>query len=388
MKLFVILSRVPYPLEKGDKLRAFNQIKELSKSHQIVLFALNDTVLDARAIDELKKYCVAISIVKFSKITIFFNLFRAFFSGKPLQVGYFYFSKAQKKVDEMIKQHRPDHIYCQLIRTAEYVKKYPAIPKTLDYMDVFSKGIERRKLTDTFYMKPFLSMEYRRLLRYEKKVFSLFNNKTIISEQDKNFIQHPNKKEIVVVPNGVDTSYFKPLQHKKEFELLFNGNMNYPPNIESVEYLVEKIMPYVWGKFPNTRLLISGASPNDRVLDLASDKVIVSGWVDDIRLNFAKSKVLVAPMQISIGLQNKLLEAMAMQIPCVTSTLANNALGAKPNEQILVADTPEQYARHIVDLLQNEAKAKLIAMNGYQFVINKFNWQSTTSILNNLIVKK
>ncbi|MGZ4057226.1 MAG: glycosyltransferase, partial [Bacteroidia bacterium] len=90
--------------------------------------------------------------------------------------------------------------------------------------------------------------------------------------------------------------------------------------------------------------------PNTRVLDLESEKVIVSGWVDDIRVNFAKSKILVAPMQISIGLQNKLLEAMAMQIPCITSTLANNALGAKPDEQILVADTPEQYARHIIDL--------------------------------------
>jgi glycosyltransferase involved in cell wall biosynthesis len=124
------------------------------------------------------------------------------------------------------------------------------------------------------------------------------------------------------------------------------------------------------------------------VLDLASDKIIVSGWVEDIRINFAKSRILVAPMQISIGLQNKLLEAMAMQIPCVTSTLANNALGAKPNEQILVADTPEQYARHIIDLLQNETKAKQIGMNGYQFVINKFNWQSTTSILERLISKK
>ncbi len=388
MKLFVLLSRVPYPLEKGDKLRAFNQIKELSKKHQIVLIALNDSKLDEKAMTELKKYCVAISIVPFSKRTIFFNLFRAFFNGKPLQVGYFYFEKAQKKVDELIAKHKPDHIYCQLIRTAEYIKKYPQIPKTLDYMDVFSKGMERRKLTDPFYMKPFLALEYRRLLKYEKKVFAYFTSKTIISEQDKSFIPHAQKQNIVVVPNGVDTSYFKPIVHKKEFELLFNGNMNYPPNIESVEYLVEKVMPFVWHKFPNTRLLISGATPHKIVQELASDKVIVTGWVDDIRINFAKSKILVAPMQISIGLQNKLLEAMAMQLPCITSSLANNALGAKPGEQILVADTPEQYARHIIDLLQNEAKAKQIAMNGYQFVVNGFNWQSTTAILERLISKK
>src|ERR1043165_412628 len=111
MKLFIILSRVPYPLEKGDKLRAFNQLKELSKKHQVILFALNDASLDENAVNELKKYCVAISIVKFSKFTIFFNLLRSFFNGKPFQVGYFYFPKAQRKVDELIAKHRPDHIY-------------------------------------------------------------------------------------------------------------------------------------------------------------------------------------------------------------------------------------------------------------------------------------
>jgi polysaccharide biosynthesis protein PslH len=376
---------VPYPLEKGDKLRAFNQIKELSKKNQIVLLALNDAKLDQRALDELKKYCVAISIVPFSKYTIFFNLVRAFFSRKPMQVGYFYFAKAQKKVDEMIKKHQPDHIYCQLIRTAEYVKKHPNIPKTLDYMDVFSKGIERRKKTDKFYMKPFLAMEYRRLLKYEHDVFSVFNNKTIISEQDRDLIPHPNKSEIKVIPNGVDTEYFKAIPFDKEFELLFNGNMNYPPNVESVEYLVHKIMPLVWQKLPDTRLLISGASPSKKVLALKSEKIEVSGWVDDIRYNFAISKVLVAPMQISIGLQNKLLEAMAMQLPCVTSTLANNAIGAKHNNQIMVADTPEEYAKHIIELLENEAKAKQIALNGYRFVINNFNWQSTTAQLEKLM---
>ncbi len=385
MKLFVILSRVPYPLEKGDKLRAFNQIKELSKKNQIILLALNDSKLDPKALDELKKYCVAISVIPFSRLNAFTNLVRTFFSAKPFQVGYFYMSKAQRKVDELIKKHQPDHIYCQLIRTTEYVKKYSNIPKTLDYMDVFSKGMERRKKTDSFYMKPFLNMEHRRLLKYEHDIFSYFQNKTIISEQDRDLIPHPDKQQIVVIPNGVDTDYFKATPFDKEFELLFNGNMNYPPNVESVEYLVNKVMPLIWKKLPAARLLISGASPSKRVLALKSERVEVSGWVDDIRYNFAISKVLVAPMQISIGLQNKLLEAMAMQIPCVTSSLANNAVGAIHNQQIMVADTPEQYAAAILELLENEAKAKQIAYNGYLFVIKNFNWQSTTAQLEKLM---
>jgi polysaccharide biosynthesis protein PslH len=386
MKLMVILSRVPYPLEKGDKLRAFNQIRQLSKKHQIVLVALNDQKLDEQAMTELKKYCVSISIVPFSKLTVIGNLFRAFFRGLPLQVGYFYFPKAQKKVDELIRKHQPAHIYCQLIRTAEYVKKYPQIPKTLDYMDVFSKGIERRKSTDPFYMKPLLMIEHRRLRKYEAAVFDRFNNKTIISEQDKQLIPHPRKQEIRVIPNGVDTDFFKPINRKKEYEILFNGNMNYPPNVESAEYLVEKVMPYVWNKMPSARLLISGAHPNKRVQELAADRVIISGWVDDIRDNFAKSKILVAPMQISIGLQNKLLEAMAMQLPCITSTLANNALGAKDGEQIIVADEPQQYARAIIELLNDPARAGRIAKNGYQYAVSNFNWKTSTDKLDSLFL--
>lgn len=388
MKLFVVLSRVPFPLDKGDKLRAYNQIKQLAQHHKVVLLALNDTQLENEAITELKKYCVAISVIRFHKLTIFFNLVRALFSGLPFQVGYFYFGKAQKKVDELIKKHQPDHIYCQLIRTAEYVKKHTLIPKTLDYMDVFSKGMERRIDSAPFYMKPLLWIEYKRLVKYERKVFGYFNNKIIISEQDKNLIPHPKKEQIQVVPNGVDTVYFKPVVRNKEYDLLFNGNMNYPPNIESVEYLVTKIMPIVWQTIPDTRVLISGVNPHVRVLALKSAKVEVSGWVDDIRENFAKSKLLVAPMQISIGLQNKLLEAMAMQLPCITSSLANNALGAIPNEQIIVSNTPEEYATAIINLLQNPEKARKIALSGYKYAITHFNWTNTTAQLDRLFHQK
>ena len=114
---------------------------------------------------------------------------------------------------------------------------------------------------------------------------------------------------------------------------------------------------------------------------------MISGWMKDIRENFAKSKILVAPMQISIGLQNKLLEAMAMKIPCITSTLANNALGAQPTVQILVADHPEQYADCILSLLSNEFQLNQLADEGYKYATKNFNWQYTTGILEGLFLK-
>jgi glycosyltransferase involved in cell wall biosynthesis len=121
------------------------------------------------------------------------------------------------------------------------------------------------------------------------------------------------------------------------------------------------------------------------VVKLKSNRVIVTGWVDDISEYYAKSKVFVAPMQIGTGLQNKLLEAMAMQLPCITSNLANNALNAEPNKSVLIGENPKDYANHIVQLLDNKDLYQKIAENGYDFVKRNYTWEGSTSILEKLI---
>lgn len=384
MRLFFLLPRVPYPTEKGDKLRAFHQIKQLSKNHEIILCALNDGFMHDEAITVLKKYVKAVHVIPISKITILFNLFKTLFSDKPLQVGYFYNLKSARQVNKLIEQYKPDHIFCQLIRVAEYVKNIP-IPKTLDYQDVFSKGVERRLATSSFYLKPFLRIEYNRLLKYERSCFDAFNNKIIISEPDRDLIPHPEREKILVVANGVDTEFFKPILREKKFDLVFTGNMGYPPNIKSAEFLVNEILPRVLSVKPAIRLLIAGANPHLRVQVLKSENVEVSGWVPDMRECYAKARIFIAPMQIGTGLQNKILEAMAMNIPCITSPLAFQALKAEEGEDILVARTPEEYADHILMLLSNPEKAGQIARNGHEFVLQNFNWEKETDKINALM---
>jgi polysaccharide biosynthesis protein PslH len=374
MKLFILLPRVPYPTEKGDKLRAFNQIKQLSRNHEIILCALNDSYIHEDAISVLKKFTSSVHIIDLPKTTIAFSLFRTLFTSYPLQVGYYYNKGIRRRIHDLIRKHKPDHIFCQLIRVAEYVKDLP-IPKTLDYQDVFSKGMERRLHTSPFYLRPFLRMEYKRLLAYEHDIFEKFDNKIIISIPDRDLIPHPDREKIVVVRNGVDYNFFKPLERKKDYDLVFTGNMGYPPNINAAEFLVHKILPVVEAKKPGTSVLIAGASPNLRVQVLKSDQVEVSGWVSDMRECYAQARIFIAPMQLGTGLQNKLLEAMAMQIPCITSPLANQALQARENEEILVATTPEEYAAHIIRLLEDPARAQQIAMNGYHFVLRNYSWE-------------
>jgi sugar transferase (PEP-CTERM/EpsH1 system associated) len=383
MKIFVLLSRVPYPIEKGDKLRAFHQIRCLARNNEIILCALSDSPVHTDAIKALSGFCSEIHIIPLSKVGMIWNVIKVFFNGKPLQVGYFYRCNAKKQIQTIIEKCQPDHIFCQLTRVSEYVKD-SKIPKTLDYQDIFSMGARRQAENSSGLMKLVFMMEYRRLLRYEHDIFEKFDHKTIISQPDRNLLPHPLRNDVVIIPNGVDHNYFSPAQGEKKYDVVFTGNMGYPPNIDAARFIAEDIFPLVLQKLPGAKLLLAGATPHARVQALKSTNITVSGWMSDIRESYASSRVFIAPMRIGTGLQNKLLEAMSMEVPCITSELANQALGAKENKEILIGNSAGEYADHIISLLQDENYAYRIALNGHTFVKRVFSWENSVAELEKL----
>ncbi|GAB1404099.1 glycosyltransferase [Lentimicrobium sp.] len=384
MKLIVILPRFPYPTEKGDKLRAFNQLKILSRHHQIFLFALSHQPVSKEQRDKVSPYCSELHVIRLNLFTTLINLIKAYIKGWPLQVGYYFSALAYRKIKKEIQRIQPDHIYCQLLRTVPYAINLPW-DKTLDYQDVFSKGVERRIPGAGFFMKPLLRIELKRLRSYEAWVFDRFNHKTIISVPDRDLIPHAGKHQIVVVPNGVDHTFFRPLKQAVTHDLVFTGNMGYPPNVNCAEYLVKQVLPLLHLSYPDLTLMLAGATPHPRVKALAGKHVMVTGWVDDIRECYAGARIFLAPMQIGTGLQNKLLEAMSMQLPCITSSLCNAALKAVPGKDILIGDTPGEVAAQVRRLLEVEVFLKSIAKSGFDFVHRNYSWQGATSHLLKLI---
>ena len=386
MRIFVLLSRIPYPLEKGDKLRAFHQIKVLSEKHEIILCALNPlrNADKQKAFEQLQPYCRSVNFIDLPPGIRLINILKSYFSGLPLQSGYFYSRNAAKKIKTLIGEYRPDHLFAQLSRTARYLVDIP-IKKTLDYQDAFSYGLKRRADKSGFLLKSVFHLEYKRMEAFEKDIFDSFDIKIIISEQDRALIPHPQNHTIVVIPNGVDMEFFHPLLRKKKQEIVFTGNMNYYPNVDAALFLAKEIMPMVWQRKPDTRLLLAGASPHHKVRRLESRKIKVSGWIDDIREAYATSAIFIAPMRMGTGLQNKLLEAMAMKIPCITTPLANDALKAKEKEEILTGSSAQQLADALLFLLNNQQERNKMAENAFGFVKRNYHWSEATAPLEKIM---
>jgi glycosyltransferase involved in cell wall biosynthesis len=161
--------------------------------------------------------------------------------------------------------------------------------------------------------------------------------------------------------------------------------MSYPPNVDGAVFLVNEILPIVKTVFPHIKLLVAGANPSNQVNNLSSATVSVSGWIDDIREAYGGSSVFIAPMRIGTGLQNKLLEAMAMQMPCVTTSFANRALGAEDGKSVLIGNTKEELANALIELLSDNKAASQIALQGNNFIKNKYSWESSSRSLIDII---
>jgi glycosyltransferase involved in cell wall biosynthesis len=306
----------------------------------------------------------------------------AFFSRKPFQVHYFYDHSNARKIKNLIEGIQPDFIYCQLVRCSEYVKHLHHYVKTIDYMDALSAGLNRRSIGAPWYAMPFVKEEARRLTNYEHLIFDYFEHHTIISDQDRKLIYHSQRNRIEVVPNGIDAVYFsKNVLQDPSYDLVFTGNMSYPPNVEGARRLALVILPLVRKVFPNAKLLIAGATPASSVQALASDNVIVTGWLEDIRDAYNKARVFVAPMLSGSGMQNKLLEAMSMELPCVTTELAAAPIGVTHERECIVGRTDEELAQGIIRLLRDSSLASQIASAGRQYVMQHFDWSSTVKIL-------
>ncbi len=386
-KLVIITSRFPFPLEKGDKLRAYYQLRDLSKTWEIHLIALSDVEVSDSDKAEVAPFCSSMHIYPISKWMGYLRVVLGLFGHRPFQTYYFKKWTYQRRVRQLLHEIQPDHILAQLIRTTEYVKDYHACNKTLDYMDILSAGVQKRISLAPRLLQPIYESEWKRLQKYEHVIYDYFEHHTIISSHDRDQLMHPQKNEVLVLPNGVD-SYFLDFDNSsinKEFDICFIGNLSYPPNVEAVKFIALQLVPELKKRGLNLRILVSGANPSDEVLAF-KDIITITGWVDDIRTSYAKSKVFIAPMFIGTGLQNKILEALALGLPCITTPLAYKAF-EQAQGIIQVASDAVEFADEIMAQLKNHDDPNMQSERK-MFIQTHYNWEQINANLNGLMGSK
>jgi polysaccharide biosynthesis protein PslH len=379
MKLLMILSRIPYPLDKGDKLRAYHQIKHLLEQNvELTICCLHFEKIKANEIAHLQSLGGKWHFISLSYWRAASQIGYHLFTRRPFQVALFYQSKAHREVQKMIAEEQPDHIWVQLVRTAEYAKQAVHIKKSIDYMDALGSGVAKRANQTRGLQRLFWKEEAERLTRYENIIWNYFDHHFIISEKDAQQINAPQPKLWKILSNGIDFDYFQRQSKHLGKKIVFIGNMAYPPNIDAALYLAKEIMPLVWEKNPRIPLLIAGADPVSAIQQLVSSQIIILGRQDDIRKAYEEAAIFVAPMRLGTGMQNKILEALCMEIPVITSPVAAEAFDLPIKKHLITANNPHEMAEAI---LQTYPHAELPLAENRNIVALNHNWKNIIQTL-------
>ena len=393
-RLAVLTPRFPLPLNKGDRLRIFHQLEELHRHFQVDLHCLTFRRISTEDLSAIQGRCEQVTVHKLNWWKAAFRLGWSVFSRRPFQVLLFTERHLVRSIRKEILNGQPDVLLAQMVRTAEYVKDLDAVPHVLDIMDTLHAGAEREAERAPWWKKPLLREEGRRLLRYEHRMPQYFDACTIISEQDRQLLPHPDKERITVVPNGVDTDFFHPEAsppplegaHHRQYDVSFCGNLGYAPNVVAARFLAQDVAP-VFERITGRPLvlLICGAQPAAAVKALSSDHVDVIGDVADIRSAYLAAPIFVAPMLVNTGLQNKLLEAMALERACLTTTRALGALGIDVGDAVATANDASTFAAQIADLTLDQDRRMRMGRAAIQVVQTAFTWSAASAPLVGLL---
>ena len=349
-----------------------------------MLISLVDEIPSEADRNHLKSLCTDIRFYTIPKGIRLFNILRGFLNGRPAQVSYFFSQGIKRRIYQEIIQYQPDRIFCQLIRVSEYVKTLPFV-KTLDFMDCFSAGMHRQARARKFPARVFYNYESKLIRRYEREVYSHFDETTIISARDRDELPLLSKNLVNVIANGIDTDFFVPDQSvKKDIDLAFVGNMGYKPNEQAVLNMLNWLRPSAL--FQKLNVMIAGARPAASIRAIQYPNWDITGWLDDVRTAYWRARIFAAPLLTGSGLQNKILEAMACGLPCITTSLVNDSIDAEPGVHLFIADTQTEFVNHVETLLADADKRKRIGENARNFVVNNYRWSEFNGQLENIIV--
>lgn len=392
--LLYLTHRIPYPPNKGDKIRSFHLLQHLSQHYRVFLGTFVDDEQDWQHVDKVRSYCEDTCIVGIDPLVARARSLFALLGNDPLTLAYYRHTKLQRWVTQIFEQQAVSVSVIFSAAMAQYVDHNQHGRRIIDFVDIDSDKWRQYAISKPW---PF-SWIYRReadcLFNYERRIACEFNNATFVSEKEASLFRQlaPEcAQKTTFFNNGVDTSFFSPGQNYPNpypagaEVLVFTGAMDYWANIDAVDWFARHIFPIIRTRRPNTWFYIVGAKPGKTVQLLANlPGVCITGMVADIRPYLQHAVAAVAPLRIARGIQNKVLEAMAMQKPVIVSPQALEGINAIDGEELLVANNETEFSDQALLVLEN-GNGAILGQAARSRIMADYTWQNSLSRLDTML---
>lgn len=394
--LLFLVHRIPYPPNKGDKIRSFNILRHLAQHWRIHLGAFVDDAGDWQYVDALREYCVELHLRPLRPLQARLRSIAGFWQGEPLTVPYYHDSSMRAWVEDMRLRSGLDTVLVFSSAMAQYVidGRWSSRRRVIDFVDVDSDKWRQYAQASRGPMGWVYRREASTLLEFERMVAARFDASAFVSAREAALfhgLAPESEGKITYFSNGVDLDYFDPDAsyadpYQKDARIVvFTGAMDYWANVNAVEWFAHAIWPRIRQALPTAEFYIVGSRPTQRVQALGGlAGVHVTGSVADIRPYLAHAQVAVAPMRIARGVQNKVLEAMAMAIPVVTTTAGFEGIEADVGQDLLVRDDAEGFAAEVIELFRSDRREQ-IRQAGRRCVERNYSWDAALARLDGLL---
>ena len=393
--LLFLAHRVPYPPNKGDKVRSYHMLRHLARSNRVFLGSFIDDPVDWQHLAKLETWCSEVHVEPIVPWTRRIRSAAAAFGDEAVTLPYFRSSKLDAWVKDVVQRERIERAFAFSSPMAQYLLDLPRLRTIVDFVDLDSAKWNDYAQRKSWPMSAFYRREGRELLAFEKLVAERVEASLFVTREEARLLSAAIPEcasRIIAIENGVDSDYFSP-EHEfespfpaQEHAIVFTGTMDYWPNIDAVTWFAHEVLPRIRERDSHARFHIVGMRPERAVQALQGEAVDVTGRVADVRPYLRHACVVVAPMRIARGIQNKVLEAMAMARPVVLTSGAAAALSIQHGVELDVADDAPGFAARVLELM-DPARAAAMGRLARERVVADYAWASRLSSIDELLAR-
>ncbi len=383
LKILVIDEWLPWPLDSGKKIRSFNLMRHLAKEYKIYYQAYVNLPQEEEKVEVMESHgihVIPVEDVRTSKWTLrfYFEVIINMLSAKPFSTVYHIKSTFSKKMRETVEQVKPDLIHCEWTNLAPFLEEYQNMPRVIAAHNVESDIWKRLAANGSNLFVRFLGKQQeKRIEILERKWYRKVDHCIAVSQEDKQVIESYGA-QVSIVENGVDIAFYNNVDNTVEDNnrLIFVSSLDTFSNQDGVDYFVKNIFPVLIRKKPEISFWIVGKNPTEKIKSYAqkNSKIIVTGTVPDVREYISKSAVCVVPLRIGGGSRLKILEAMAMKKPVISTSVGAEGLRVNNGVDIILSDEPEDFADRILELQSNSDLQRNLGSAGWKLVDSNYDW--------------